>query len=203
MDQDLAFHNFIDSNQTSRYILFAVGCNVEPVNYISSEHMSASNRPSKRSKEAEDTSRQQKLQISLNSFFQCHVDKSSCIPNANVISTGQRLSYDDDKQNSSVTSASENMSTLPVILSLGDNLRTEFDNQEEELNRYIMVQVCISRILLLEGQCIVLFKTVEIVMYPHGLDIPGAGQLYSFSWFFIFNVKLFNGQIYTSISLLL
>lgn len=119
------------------------------MNYISNEHISNSNRPSKRSKEAEDTSRRQKPQISLNNFFQDDVDKSSCIPNANVISTGLRLSYDDDERNSSVTSASENMSTLPVVLSLGDNLRTEIDSQEEELNRYIRVQVSISRILAL------------------------------------------------------
>lgn len=119
------------------------------MNYISNEHISSSNRPSKRSKEAEDTSRHQKLQISLNNFFQDDVDKSACIPNANVISTGLRLSYDDDERNSSVTSASENMSTLPVVLSLDDKLRTEIDSQEEELNRYIRVQVSISRILVL------------------------------------------------------
>lgn len=107
------------------------------MNFISNEHMTSSNKLSKRNREADE----QKLKISLNNFFRDDVNKSSSIPNANILSTGLRLSYDDDERNSSVTSASESMSTLPAILSLGHNLKSEIDSQKDELNRYIRIQV--------------------------------------------------------------
>ena len=97
----------------------------------------------KRSREAEDISKQQKLQISLNyNVCQDEADRSANIPNPNQVSTGLRLSYDDDEHNSSVTSASGSMTATPsIILSLGDNVRTELDRQQEELDRYIDLQV--------------------------------------------------------------
>ncbi|KAL6007045.1 hypothetical protein ACLOJK_032541 [Asimina triloba] len=114
------------------------GCSVDPVNYVGND--SAVNRPSKRSRELEDISRQHKLQISLNNFCPDDADRSASIPNLNAVSTGLRLSYDDDERNSSVTSASGSMTTLPVILSLGDNLRSEIERQKEEFDHYIRVQ---------------------------------------------------------------
>ncbi|KAM3706345.1 hypothetical protein ACB098_03G145400 [Castanea mollissima] len=54
---------------------------------------------------------------------------------------GLRLSYDDDERNSSVTSASGSMTAAPsIILSLGDNIRTELDRQKEEFDQYIKIQ---------------------------------------------------------------
>lgn len=99
-------------------------------------------RPNKRGRETEDFSRQQKLQISLNSnICQDEADRSASIPNPNPVSTGLRLSYDDDERNSSVTSASGSMTAAPpIILSLGDNVRTELDRQKEEFDQYIKVQ---------------------------------------------------------------
>ena len=100
-------------------------------------------QPTKRGREAENTSRQQKLQISLNYNASLdEADRSASMPNQNPVSTGLRLSYDDDERNSSVTSASGSMTTAPpIILSLGDNIRTELDRQKEELDRYIKIQV--------------------------------------------------------------
>jgi len=122
---------------------FAVpaACNVDPSNYIGNNNISSLNRANKRSRESEDIAMQQKLQISLNNFYQDETDRSASIPNPNAVSTGLRLSYDDDEHNSSVTTASGSMPSLPVIMSLGDNLRTEIERQKEEFDHYIRVQV--------------------------------------------------------------
>lgn len=100
-------------------------------------------RPNKRVRETEEFSRQQKLQIALNyNVRQDDADFSAGIPNPNPVSTGLRLSYDDDERNSSVTSPSGSMTAAPsIILSLGDNFRTELDQQKEELDQYIKIQV--------------------------------------------------------------
>lgn len=106
----------------------------------------------------EDISKQQRLQISLN-YNACQDEpaRSASIPNPNQnpVSTGLRLSYDDDERNSSVTSASGSMTGAPsIILSLGDNVRTELDRQKEELDQYIKLQVMnnvVAFILSFEG----------------------------------------------------
>ena len=122
-----------------------VGCTVDPVNYFGNEHNSSVVRSNKRVREAEDLSRQQKLQISLNyNMCQDEVDRSASIPNHNPVSTGLRLSYDDDEHNSSVTSASGSMTATPsILLSLNDNIRSELERQKEEFDQYIKIQVCI------------------------------------------------------------
>lgn len=130
------------SNQLQLFSNFPAGCSVDPVNYFGNEHMTPMLRPNKRGREAEDFSRQQKLQISLNyNICQDEADRSASIPNPNPVSTGLRLSYDDDERNSSVTSASGSMTAAPsIILSLGDNIRTELDRQKEEFDQYIKIQ---------------------------------------------------------------
>ncbi|XP_044494737.1 probable BOI-related E3 ubiquitin-protein ligase 2 isoform X2 [Mangifera indica] len=132
------------SNASNQLQLFgnSVGCNIGPVNYFGNEHITPMLRPNKRGRETEDFSRQQKLHISLNSNI-CldEADRSASIPKPNLVSTGLRLSYDDDEHNSSVTSASGNLNTAPpIILSLGDNVRTELDRQKEEIDQYIKMQ---------------------------------------------------------------
>lgn len=132
-----------DSNASTQLQLFGnfpAGCNVDPVNVIGNDQASALNRPTTRGREAEDIPRMHKLQITLNNFCQDEADHSANIPNLNSVSTGLRLSYDDDERNSSVTSASGSMTTLPAILSLGDNVRTEMDRQKEEFDHYIRFQ---------------------------------------------------------------
>uniref|UniRef100_A0A5B7BR30 Putative BOI-related E3 ubiquitin-protein ligase 1-like isoform X1 n=1 Tax=Davidia involucrata TaxID=16924 RepID=A0A5B7BR30_DAVIN len=129
------------SNQLQLFGNLPVGCNVDLVNYFGNEHNASMLRPNKRGRELEDISRQQKLHISLNNICHEEADQSASIPNQNPVSTGLRLSYDDDERNSSVTSASGSMTAAPpIILSLGDNIRTEIDRQKEELDQFIKIQ---------------------------------------------------------------
>ncbi|KAK1301734.1 hypothetical protein QJS10_CPB12g00163 [Acorus calamus] len=132
-----------DSNASTQLQLFGnfpAGCTADPTNYITNDHISSLNRPNKRIREAEDLSRQKRLHISLNPFVPDEVDRPVSISNQNGVSTGLRLSYDDDERNSSITTASGSISALPIIMSLGDNLRTEIDRQKEEFDHYIRIQ---------------------------------------------------------------
>ncbi|XP_010240950.1 PREDICTED: probable BOI-related E3 ubiquitin-protein ligase 2 [Nelumbo nucifera] len=117
-------------------------CGVGPMSHMDNEHAFLMNRPTKQGREAEDVPRQQRLQISLNTnFCQYEAHQLPSIPKMNPVPTRLRLSYNDDEHNSSVTSINGSMTeTLPVILSLGDNLRTEIDRQKEEFDHYIRVQ---------------------------------------------------------------
>ncbi|KAE9597019.1 hypothetical protein Lal_00007514 [Lupinus albus] len=130
------------ANQLQLFGNLQAGSGVDPVNYFGNEHMSSMIQPNKRSREMEDISKQQKLQISLNyNICQDDGNRPGSIPSRNPVSTGLRLSYDDDERNSSVTSASGSMSATPsVMLSLGDNIRTELDRQQDELDQYIKLQ---------------------------------------------------------------
>ncbi|XP_062169872.1 E3 ubiquitin-protein ligase BOI-like isoform X1 [Alnus glutinosa] len=121
---------------------FTVGCSVGPLNYMGNNHTSAMEQPTKRAREAESISRQQKHLVSLNNnFSQDKAGQSGSILNPNPVSTGLKLAYEEDEHNSSVTSASESMTAaLPVILSLSDNLKTEIDRQNEEFDCYIRFQ---------------------------------------------------------------
>ncbi|XP_058193073.1 E3 ubiquitin-protein ligase BOI-like isoform X1 [Rhododendron vialii] len=119
-----------------------VACGVDPLNYMGNKHATATNRPIKRGRETEPASGPQKFQISTsNNFFQYETGLSGRILNQNPVSTGLRLSYEDDERNSSVTSASEGMKAfLPGIVSLSDNLKIEIDRQGEEMDHYIRLQ---------------------------------------------------------------
>ncbi|PON44843.1 E3 ubiquitin-protein ligase BOI [Parasponia andersonii] len=131
------------SNQLQLFGTVPNGCGADPVNYFGNEHITPMLRPNKQSREIDDISRQQKLQISLNynNVCQDEADRSASIPNPNPVSTGLRLSYDDDERNSSVTSASGSMTGAPsIIYSLGDNVRTELDRQKEEFDQYMRIQ---------------------------------------------------------------
>ncbi|XVF43979.1 hypothetical protein PTKIN_Ptkin02bG0083800 [Pterospermum kingtungense] len=130
------------SNQLQLFGSLPAGCTIDPVNYFGNEHLTPMIRPNKRARETEDFQRQQKLQISLNyNICKEEADRSASIPNPNAVSTGLRLSYDDDERNSSVTSASGSMTQGPsMILSLGDNIRSELDRQKEEFDQCIKIQ---------------------------------------------------------------
>ncbi|KAG9445577.1 hypothetical protein H6P81_011705 [Aristolochia fimbriata] len=130
-----------DASGSTQLHLFGnatTSCKVDLMNCSNNDPVSASNRPCKRSREPEENSRNKKLQISLHNFCPDEVDQSAGIQ-PNVVSTGLRLSYDDDERNSSITSASGSMSTLP-ILSFDDNVRTEIDRQKQEFDHYMKIQ---------------------------------------------------------------
>ncbi|MQM05525.1 hypothetical protein Taro_038336 [Colocasia esculenta] len=119
---------------------FPAGIDVNPGNYAGNDHIPALSRPSKRSREVEDRSKQQNLQISFHNYCQERADQLTTFLNPNDVSTGLRLSYDDDEHNSSVTSASGSMPSLNIMMSLSDNVKNEIDRQKEELENYIRIQ---------------------------------------------------------------
>lgn len=86
---------------------------------------------------------QQMLHISLNTnFCQDEAVRIGTVLNPNTVSTGLKLSYEEEERNSSVTSACENMkNNVPVMLSLGNTVKMEIDRQTEEFSRYIKLQV--------------------------------------------------------------
>lgn len=116
--------------------------NVDPVNYSGRERNSPAFQSNKRPREVETNLMQKKLQISLNqNYYKEESDRPSSIPNPHAVSTGLKLSYDDEERNSSITSASGSMTAAPSIMSsFGDSVTTELDRQNEELERYIMLQ---------------------------------------------------------------
>lgn len=142
------------------------GCSVDLVNF-GNEHIGSMTLPNnKRSRDLGDISNQQRLQISLNyNARQDELGRSASIPNPNHVSTGLRLSYDDDERNSTVTSASGSITTTPsIILSLGDNIRTELDRQQEDLDQYIKLQVIYNISIWIFGLVIVHFFFVDILL---------------------------------------
>ena len=105
--------------------------------------------PNKRFREGEDIIGRKNLQIALNTVSREESDRLTSVAKPNPVSTGLRLSYDDDERNSTVTSANGGLPSLPVVTFLGENLKNEFESQTEELDRYLRVQVLIFVILSL------------------------------------------------------
>ncbi|ESQ29428.1 hypothetical protein EUTSA_v10023576mg [Eutrema salsugineum] len=116
------------------------GCAIDPVNYFANDNLAPMIRHnSKRGRETKlnnNIQRQQKLQISLNHNYNNSSVVQDEAPKQNLVSTGLRLSYDDDERNSSVTSANGSVKT-PIFQSLGDNIRLDLDRQKEELDQFI------------------------------------------------------------------
>lgn len=119
------------------------GAGVGTINHIGNRHAPTDNRPINRGGEGETLSMQQKLHISLNNnFCQDEAGRIGTVLNPNTVSTGLKLSYEEEERNSSVTSACENMkNNVPVMLSLGNTVKMEIDRQTEEFSRYIKLQV--------------------------------------------------------------
>lgn len=145
------------SNQLQLFGNLPAGCGVDPVNYFGNELNTSMLQPNKRGREAEDFTRRQKLHISLNeaeeisrrqkhqislkyNISQDEADRSASFLNQNPVSTGLKLSYDDDEHNSSVTSSGSMTAAPSIILSLGDSIGAELDRQKEEFDQYIKIQ---------------------------------------------------------------
>ncbi|CAH2047699.1 unnamed protein product [Thlaspi arvense] len=116
------------------------GCAIDPVNYFANDNLAPMIRhSSKLGREPEinnNIQRQQKLQISLNYNYNNTSVVQDEVPKQNLVSTGLRLSYDEDERNSSVTSANGSITT-PIFQSLGDNIRLDLDRQKDELDQFI------------------------------------------------------------------
>ncbi|XP_071693773.1 BOI-related E3 ubiquitin-protein ligase 1-like isoform X2 [Rutidosis leptorrhynchoides] len=128
------------SNQLQLFTNVPAAYNVDPVNYSSKEHNNPAFQSNKRPREVEANFTQKKRQISLNhNVYHEDSDRPSSILNPHHVSTGLKLSYDDEERNSSITSASASIGPS-IMSSFGDSITTELDRHREELDRYIMIQ---------------------------------------------------------------
>jgi E3 ubiquitin-protein ligase BOI-like protein len=84
--------------------------------------------------------------MSLNNYHQQDADQLARVGNPSAVSTGLRLSYEDDEHNSSITSGSGSMSSLPTTMSLVDDLMAEIDNENKEISYYLRLQVIFDAI---------------------------------------------------------
>nr|KAJ0187119.1 hypothetical protein LSAT_V11C900461420 [Lactuca sativa] len=136
------------SNQLQLFGNVPATHHVDPVNYSGREHNSLAFWPNKRSREVETNLMQKKLPISLNQkLYNEEYDHPSSIPNPHTLSTGLKLSYDDEERNSLITSASGSMTgAAPLMSSFGDSFTIELDRQNEELERYVMLQKEVSQL---------------------------------------------------------
>ncbi|KAI4374578.1 hypothetical protein MLD38_012559 [Melastoma candidum] len=134
-----------ESNAMPQLQLFGnFGQNIAPLNYVRKNEPNNMERPPKRSRDAETLTRQQIYPMTLKVSDKCYKDeagRSGSIFNPVAVSTGLKLSYEEDEHNSSVTSVSENVTaTLPAILSLGDSFKVEIDQQKREMDLYFKQQ---------------------------------------------------------------
>nr|XP_043617801.1 BOI-related E3 ubiquitin-protein ligase 1-like [Erigeron canadensis]XP_043617802.1 BOI-related E3 ubiquitin-protein ligase 1-like [Erigeron canadensis] len=108
---------------------FPIDYTLENINFVGNEHATVSSRPMKRSRELGPMCTQQNLHI------------SSCQDIQNPVSTGLKLSYEDDSHNSSVTFMSENLKAVhPVTHSLANSVKMEMDRQKEFIDHYVKIQ---------------------------------------------------------------
>ncbi|CAN7019987.1 hypothetical protein IGI04_021758 [Brassica rapa subsp. trilocularis] len=144
-ENQLQYHTNTQSNQL--HLLGTMGgggcTTVNPVNYFANDNLVPMVRPNKRGREAESISnnnsiqRQHQLQMSLN--YNHSVQEEAL--KENLVSTGLRLSYDDEERNSSVTSASGSIvAASPFSQSLDDSLRIHLHRQKNELDQFLKIQ---------------------------------------------------------------
>ncbi|CAF1924780.1 hypothetical protein HID58_064535 [Brassica napus] len=147
-ENQLQYHTNTQSNQL--HLLGTMGgggcTTVNPVNYFANDNLVPMVRPNKRGREAESISnnnniqRQHQLQMSLN-YNHNNYNAQEEVPKENLVSTGLRLSYDDEERNSSVTSASGSIvAASPFSQSLDDSLRIHLHRQKDELDQFLKFQ---------------------------------------------------------------
>ncbi|KAG8366104.1 hypothetical protein BUALT_Bualt17G0041200 [Buddleja alternifolia] len=135
---DNRFQSADVSNQLQLCGNLPVEFHANPVNYLGNNHGPPFLLPNKCGRDTEAIPNQQKLQFSLNNN---EADRKASIVNQNPVSTGLRLSYDDDERNSSITSGSGSMTAASSIFSsLRNDIRRELDQQKEELDHFIRTQ---------------------------------------------------------------
>ena len=96
------------------------------------------NRSINRGGDGDTLPMQKKLHISLNNtFYQDEAGHIGTVLNRNPVSTGLKLSYEEEERDSSVTCTCKNMkSNVPVMLSLGNIVKMEIDRQTEDFSLY-------------------------------------------------------------------
>ena len=115
----------------------------DPVNYLGSNSDTPFLLSNKCGRDAEAIPRQQKFPFSLsNKTSNDESERRASTLNLNPVSTGLRLSYDDEERNSSITSASGSLTAASSVFPyLSNDIKSELDQQKEELNHFIRTQV--------------------------------------------------------------
>ncbi|KAK6117932.1 hypothetical protein DH2020_048337 [Rehmannia glutinosa] len=130
------------SNQPKLCGNVPVEFHADTVNYLGKNHGTPFLLPNRCVRDAEAIPSQQKIQFSLNNrTFHDEPDRKASILNLNPVSTGLRLSYDDDERNSSITSASGSLTAASSVFSaLSNDIKRELDQQNKDLNHFIRTQ---------------------------------------------------------------
>ncbi|KAL5200226.1 hypothetical protein ABZP36_021429 [Zizania latifolia] len=108
--------------------------------YTVNNHLSAMNQERNTNNNMGDE-KQLNLQMSLNYFPLENVGQLARIGNPRVVSTGLRLSYDNNEHTSSVTSGSGSMSSLPTMSSSVGDVMAELEKETKEFNYSFGLQV--------------------------------------------------------------
>ncbi|KAL6629216.1 hypothetical protein ACP70R_028981 [Stipagrostis hirtigluma subsp. patula] len=108
-------------------------------NYTGNNHLSVMNQARNRNIDTGDE-KQLKLQMSLNNYHQEDADRFAPVGHPSTVSTGLKLSYEDDERNSSITSGSGSMSSLPTTTSFADDFMAEMDKENKEISYYLRLQ---------------------------------------------------------------
>ncbi|KAH6815589.1 SBP binding family protein [Perilla frutescens var. frutescens] len=130
------------SNQLQLCGHLPVEFHADPVNYLGSSNDTPFLLPNKCGRDAEAIPRQHKLLFSLNNkTLNDESDRKASMLNLNPVSTGLRLSYDDEERNSSITSASGSLTaSSSVFSSMSNDFKRELDQQKAELDHFIRTQ---------------------------------------------------------------
>ncbi|GFP88026.1 probable boi-related E3 ubiquitin-protein ligase 3 [Phtheirospermum japonicum] len=130
------------SNQPKLCGNVPVEFHADTVNYLGKNHGPPFVLQNRCGGDAEAIPSQHKIQFSLNNrTFHDEPDRKAGILNLNPVSTGLRLSYDDDERNSSITSASGSFTAASSVFSaLGNDIKREIDQQNKELDHFIRIQ---------------------------------------------------------------
>ncbi|CAA7027329.1 unnamed protein product [Microthlaspi erraticum] len=148
-DSQFQYQTNTSLNQLHLLGTMRAGCTIDPVNYFANDNNNLSpmvRHSSKRGRETEINNnsiqrQQQKLQISLNYNYNNNnnngVVQQDEVPKQNLVSTGLRLSNDDDERNNSSVTSANGSFTTPMFQSLSDNIRLDLDRQKDELDQFI------------------------------------------------------------------
>ncbi|XP_042063800.1 E3 ubiquitin-protein ligase BOI-like [Salvia splendens] len=130
------------SNQLQSCGNLPVKFHSDPVNYLGSNNNAPFLLSNKCRRDAEAIPRLQNYPFSLsNKTSNDESERRASTLNLNPVSTGLRLSYDDEERNSSITSASGSLTVASSVFPyLSNDIKSELDHQKEELNHFIRTQ---------------------------------------------------------------
>jgi E3 ubiquitin-protein ligase BOI and related proteins len=79
--------------------------------------------------------------MSLNNYHPEEAGQLARTGNPGAVSTGLRLSCEDDERNSSVTSGGGSLSSLTTAMPFADDLIAQLDKENKEMGYYLKLQV--------------------------------------------------------------